>query len=417
MSMLLHLALWCGARVAVPVAAVAAVAAPVAVVDVVVEVGDGTRLERATVIFEGGRITAVGVDLAIPAHAQRINGTGKVLSPGLVAVGSQLGLFEVGMEASAVDDTMNGPATPAFRAGDGFNPLSPHIAVDREEGVTTVLLTPAGSKLFSGQAFVVDLGSRLDSLPDLSKPAALFGAFDGGIAESFGGSRGSLLLALREIVEDARFYRANRAAFDKGASRTLALAPMHLRALLPTLEGKVPAVIRVDRAADIRALLAFAQENQIKIMIEGGAEAWLVASELRAARVPVIVHPSTSGVISFDALHARDDLAAVLHEQGVVVVIASWDSQSGTSRLRQEAGNAVQNGLPHALAVQAITQTPAILFGAADLGVVQKGARASVVLWSGDPLECLSLAERIWVGGVEVTAPSRPRLLAQKYRR
>ena len=151
-------------------------------------------------------------------------------------------------------------------------------------------------------------------------------------------------------------------------------------------------------------------------MIEGGAEAWLVAAELRAARVPVIVHPSTSGVISFDALNARDDLAAVLHEQGVVVVIASWDSQSGTSRLRQEAGNAVQNGLPHALAVQAITQTPATLFGAADLGVVQKGARASVVLWSGDPLECLSLAERIWVGGVEVTAPSRPRLLAQKYR-
>ncbi len=393
------------------------ISAPVAVVDVAVEVGDGTRLERATVIFDGPAITAVGVDLAVPVGARRIEGQGKVLSPGLVAAGSQLGLFEIGLEASAVDDAMNGAATPGFRAGDGFNPLSPHIAVDREEGVTSVVLSPGGAKLLSGQAFVVELGSRLDSLPDLNKPVAVFGAFDGYVAESFGGSRGSLLLALREIFEDVRFYKANKAAFDKGASRALALSPTHLRALFPVVDGKVPLVVKVDRAADIRALLAFAKEQKLKLVVEGGVEAWLVGAELRAAGVPVIVHPSQSGVKSFDALHARDDLAAVLHSQGVVVVISSWDSQNGTSRVRQEAGIAVQNGLPHAVAVAAITSGPAALFGGArGSSVVQKGGRSSLVLWSGDPLEALTLAEQIWVGGVEITAPSRERLLAEKYR-
>lgn len=391
-------------------------AAPVAVVDVAVEVGDGTRLDRATVVFDGPLITAVGVDVVVPGNARRIEGKGKVLSPGLVAMGSQLGLFEIGMEAGSVDDGMAGPATPGFRAGDGFNPLSPHIAIDREEGVTTAVLAPSASKLLAGQAFVVELGSRLDSLPDVNKPVAMIGAFDGGVAESFGGSRGSLLLALREIFEDARFYKANRPAFDKGSSRELRLSPTHLRALLPVVEGRIPLVVRVDRAADIRALMAFAKEQKLKLAVDGGTEAWLVAAELRAANVPVIVHPSQSGVISFDALHARDDLAAVLHQQGVVVVVASWDSQNGTTRLRQEAGIAVQNGLPHAVAMQAITRTPATLFGAGNVGVVKKGARASLVLWSGDPLEALTLAEQVWVAGTEMTAPSRQRLLAEKYK-
>ncbi|MDP2340683.1 MAG: hypothetical protein Q8O67_06985 [Deltaproteobacteria bacterium] len=392
------------------------VSAPVAVIDVAVEVGDGTRIDRATVIFDGALITSVGADAVVPANARRVDGRGKVLSPGLVAAGSQLGLFEVGQEAGAIDDAMAGPATPGFRAGDGFNPLSPHIAINREEGVTTVVLAPGGRKLLSGQGYVVELGSRLDSLPDVSKPVAVFGAFDGGTAESFGGSRGSLLLALREIFDDVRFYKANVAAFDKGASRDLHLSPTHLRALFPVIEGKVPLVVSVDRAADIRAMLAFAKEQKLKLVVDGGTESWLVAAELRTAGVPVIVHPSYAGVITFDALHARDDLAAVLHEQDVVVVIAGWEAGNGTTRLRQEAGIAVQNGMPHAAAIAAITRTPATLFGAPNAGLVRKGARASLVLWSGDPLEALTLSEKIWVGGVEITAPSRERLLAEKYK-
>ncbi len=397
------------------------VAAPIAIVDVAVEVGDGTRLDRATVVIDGAVITGVfaaGGVVGVPDNASRIDGVGKVLSPGLFAVSSQLGLFEVGLEAQSDDDHLQGPATPGFRAVDGYNPLSPHIAIDREEGVTSALLAPSGTKLLMGQGFVVELSSRLEALPDGDKPAAMMGAFDGQAAEAFGGSRAGLLMALREIVDDARFYRKNTAAFDRGDARDLRLTPVHLRALQPVLDGKVPLVVRVDRAADIRALLAFAQKEKLKLVVDSGVEAWLVAAELKAANVPVIVRPSQSGGISLDALHARDDLAAVLHAAGVTVLISSWDSQNGTTRLRQEAGLAVQNGLPHAVAVRAITQAPQLVFGgapSANVGVVKKGARASLVLWSGDPLEALTLAERVWVAGDEITVPSRQRLLAEKY--
>jgi imidazolonepropionase-like amidohydrolase len=124
---------------------------------------------------------------------------------------------------------------------------------------------------------------------------------------------------------------------------------------------------------------------------------------------------------AFDALHARDDLAAVLVKAGVDVIISAWDTDNGTTRVRQEAGTAVQTGLPRAEAVKAIAQTPARIFGlrhgGAPIGVVSVGARANLVLWSGDPLEALSVTERIWIGGVEQKQPSRQKLLAEKYLR
>lgn len=388
--------------------------AAVTIADVTVEVGDGTVVEHANVVVDDGLVVSVG---AGAVEGVVVDGKGKVVTAGLFATGSQLGLFEVGLEAQSDDDHLNGPATPGYRAADGFNPLSPHIAIDREEGVTTALLAPGGGKLLSGQAFVVDLTSTLSALPDATKPVALYGAFDGWTAEAWGGSRGGMLLALREIFDDARFYKAHVAAYDKGESRELKLSPTHLKALFPLLDGKVPLVVKVDRASDIRALLAFAKEQKIKLVLEGAVESWMVAAELRAANVPVIVHPSWSGAVSLDGFHARDDLAKLLKDAGVVVVIASWDSQNGTTRLRQEAGQAVQNGLAHADAIKAITSAPAAVFGQPALsGMVKKGAKANLVLWSGDPLEALTVAERVWVQGQEIKEPSRQRLLAEKYK-
>jgi imidazolonepropionase-like amidohydrolase len=145
-----------------------------------------------------------------------------------------------------------------------------------------------------------------------------------------------------------------------------------------------------------------------------------VADRLRTAGVPVIVHPSASGQLAFDALGARDDLATLLHRAGVRIAIASWATDMGTSRLRQEAGIAVQNGLPRDVALAAITSTPAALLvdrkGSPRRGVVEKGARADLVLWSGDPLEVLSIAEHVWIAGQENPTPSRPRQLAERYR-
>ena len=391
-----------------------------------VETGAGPRLIQASVVVDDGVIVDVlPASAPPPAGVRRIDGRGKVLSPGLVAVGSQVGLFDVGMEPALDDQELAGRATPAFVAGLGYNPLAVHVAVDREEGVTTAVLAPAERKLFSGQATVVPLSGTLDDAgrPDVAHPVAMWGAFDGAVAEAWGGSRGGLVLGAREVFDDVRWYGAHRTAYDNGDSRALALPPVHLRALQPLLRKDVPWVVHVDRAADIVAVLDVAADEGLRVVIDGGAEGWLIAERLKAKDVAVIVHPSLAGQKDFDALSARDDLATVLHKAGVRVVIASWATDMGTTRLRQEAGIAVQNGLPHDVALAAITSTPATLFapagkgrGARPRGVIQKGARADLVLWSGDPLEVMSVAEHVWIAGREDPTPSRPRQLAERYR-
>lgn len=405
-----------------PLIALAVAAAPVAIVDAAIEPGDGTRLLRGTVIFDGARIVAVGVDVPVPPGATRIDGRGRVLTPGLVAAQSQVGLFEVGMEDGYVDINASGLMNPAFRAIDGYNPLSFHVGVDREEGVTTAIVTPTGGQLIAGQAAAVELvvESRAALAPRDAPSTFMAGAFDGHVAERHGGARGALLLDLRTLVDDVRFYQQNRAAFDRAQTRALPLPRAHLEAMIPVVTGALPLVVQADRAADIMALLSFAKTQRLTIVIASGRESWLVTDALKAQGVPVLVTPSSSGQRSFDAQHARDDLATVLHAAGVEVIITSWETDNGTTRLRQEAGLAVQNGLPRDVALRAITATPAQRFklqhDGQDVGVLKPGARANLVLWSGDPLETTTTVERLWVAGV-APAPSRQRLLADKYLR
>jgi len=394
-------------------------AAPTAIVDTTIEVGDGTIIEHGTVVFDGPRIIAVGKG-AVPAGAVVVDGRGKVTSPGFVAVDSQVGLFAVGMETGHGDSATAGNVRAAFRAADGYNPLASSVAVDREEGVTSAVLSPSGSTLVVGQGSVVELRTSLQAVPDPERPAAMFGAYSGHVAANFGGGRSALALALRTLIDDTRVYQRQRAAYDRGELRALSADASQLRAFIPVVEGRLPFVVRADRATDILALLDVAARDKLQLMIVGGAEAWLVADRLKAAKVPVLLTPSTAGSISFDALHARDDLAAVLATAGVDVVITSWASDNGTTRLRQEAGIAVQNGLPRAAAIKAIAAGPAALFkvqhDGQPAGILAVGARANVVVWSGDPLEVLSIAEQIWVAGEAQTAPSRQRQLANKYK-
>ncbi len=394
--------------------AAALLAAPVVIENVRVEVGDGTVLERATVLFDGGRIREVGTP-RIPAGAERIDGAGKVLAPGFIETLTQIGLVEVGLEAATNDTQLRAPITPAFRAADGYNPLSARIPVNREEGVTSAITSPTGVLVY-GTGYWVDLTGTVASAPDASRPAAMFGGIGGSEADEHTGARGGLWLALREIFDDVRFFVKNRPAFDRGELRELSIGRLHLEAMIPVVEGRLPLVLYVHRASDILAALSFAREQKVRLIIAGGLEAWTVAEELAAARVPVIVKPSEQVPGSFDALAARDDAATLLTEAGVQVVLSAVEWDQNIRRLRQEAGTAVAYGMPHAEALRAITSRPAALFGkGAELGTVSAGKRANLVLWSGDPLELSSIAERVWIDGVAMPQGNRQRELVKRY--
>jgi imidazolonepropionase-like amidohydrolase len=262
----------------------------------------------------------------------------------------------------------------------------------------------------------VDLTGALDARPEADRPVAIFGGVGESAAAALGGSRGGVWLRLRQIFEDARAYQAHRAAFERGDSRPLSLSPLHLRALAPVLERKIPLILEAHRASDILAALDFAREEKILLAILGGSEAWRVAAALHAAGVPVILKPTASRPSRFETLRAIDDGAARLSAAGVELLITGA-SDMAPGRLRQEAGIAVAFGLPRPLALRAITLAPARLAGReGELGSLESGKRANLVIWSGDPLELSTVALTVLIDGQERSLRTRQRQLAERYR-
>ncbi len=390
-------------------------APPLAILGARVERGDGTFLDNGTVIVVDGKIADVGVGVPQPPGAQVIDARGRVLTPGLIATGSQVGLVEVGLEKGTVDAALEGAAVPAFRAIDGYNPRSWRVAVDRGQGITSSIVTPWGA-LIHGQGFWVELSGEPGSAAG-AKRVAMFASLAGAARDAAGGARGGVLLRLREILDDTRFYRANKSAYDRAQTRPLSLSRLHLEAMFAVADGTLPLVVDANRESDVRALLALAEAERLRVVVNGGAEAWLVAGELAARKVPVILQPSTMEPWGFDALHARDDAAALLDGAGVPLVISSGGTDNGTTRLRQEAGVAVAYGLPWRKALSAITLAPARVFGVdREVGSIAKGKRADLVLWSGDPLEVTSAADVVIIAGRRQDLGSRQRALAERYR-
>ena len=174
-------------------------------------------------------------------------------------------------------------------------------------------------------------------------------------------------------------------------------------------------IFAVNRASDILQVLAFAEEMGVQAVIAGGAEAWMVAAEIAAAKVPVLLNPFENLPSSFDALGARLDNAALLQAAGIDIAMAGSGSHNAR-KLRQMAGNAVANGLPYEAALASLTAIPAKIFGVEDFqGRIVADRPANLVLWSGDPLEVTTVAEQVIINGHKVPMRSRQTDLRDRY--
>ncbi|HEX3160211.1 MAG TPA: amidohydrolase family protein [Gemmatimonadaceae bacterium] len=381
----------------------------------------GAPIENGTVLIRDGKIVAVGASVAVPADAQRVDATGKVVTPGFINGLTQVGVVEV----SAVSDTRDAFArgtnsvAAAFRVVDGLNPRSVMIPPAREGGITTVAVVPAGG-LVAGQAALVDLVDGPAERMIVRSPLAMV-AQVGDAGQAGTGARGELVGKLRVLLEDARAFRQNRRAYDAGATRQLSASRADLEALVQVLDGSIPMLFFADRASDIRTVLALGTEFGFRPMIAGGAEAWMVADELARARVPVLTGAMNNIPSSFAALGTRQENAALLRAAGVPVVLVGNGAGDpvtfNVSNLRYEAGNAVAYGMSWDDALRAVTATPAEVFGVAErVGTLAAGKDANVVIWSGDPFEFTSRAEHVFVRGVEASGPTRQEELMRRYR-
>lgn len=376
----------------------------------------GAVIENATIVVRDGRVRAIGPSVPVPAGVRRIDATGKVVTAGLIDSSTRMGLVEVDLEESTVDGRFGRGGADvvhaAYRAVDGYNPRSVAIPIGRAGGVTSVVTAPEGG-LISGTAAWAQLVDDAPADAIVAPAVAMYA----NLGEDAAGSLHSMAVErLRELLADAVDYARRQAAYERNQTRGFAAERLDLIALGPVVQGRMPLVVRAHRASDIRAALRLARELRLRLVIEGGTEAWMLASELAAARVGVILDPTANLPSSFDRVYVRDDAATVLAAAGVDVALSSLGSASNVRILRQLAGIAVAQGLAPEAALAAITTVPARLFGL-DRGHLRPGAVADLVIWSGDPFELSTRAEQVFVAGKSQSARTRQTLLLERYRK
>ena len=429
-------------------AAVLALAAPasaevVAITNARVLTGTSV-IENGTVVFDGARIISVGQGAA-PAGARIIDGAGKTVSPGFVAVDSGLGGSEISSVRGSNDLSNNANTISAsFDVSYGLDPWSFTLPVARTGGITRAIVVPAhpgggggngnhkddgeddfagageggyqSPGLFAGQAAVITLAQGTDILvkPRVAMVAP-FGEAGAGVA---GGARGAEFTLFKETLAEVRLYARNKAAFDRAGLRDLSLSRADMEALIPVVEGRMPLIVTVHRASDILQVLRLAQEEGVKLILDGAEEGWLVSSQIAAAKTPVLLNPISNLPGNLETRAARMENAAALNAAGVVIAIKGNEGSVHRAReSRYNAGNAVSHGLPYAAAIAALTVNPAAIFGGAgQYGELKAGAAADVVVWTGDPLEPLTTTSQVFIGGVEQPTETRQFLLRDRYR-
>jgi imidazolonepropionase-like amidohydrolase len=392
----------------------------------------GGVLARTDLLLVDGKFAAVGGTFKAPAGTQVIDVTGRRIYPGLIAASSPLGLEEIQSVRATVDTKEIGTITPHVRAQVAFNPDSEMIPVARANGVLTVLTRPevasdAGHprSILAGQSALM----RLDGwtwedmtlrarvglhvywplMPINRGPRPLPGARDPLKEE---------LAALRTAFTTARAYlRAQEAATGLPVETDL-----RWEAMIPVLKGEEPVFVHADDIRQISAALDWAREERLKLILVGARDAWRVADRLKAADIPVIIDGTHNLPLrrddGYDDVYAN---AGRLHAAGVRFCIANAGGDRGGAtnarNLPYEAAMAAAFGLPPAEALKAITLYPAQILGVgAELGSIETGKRATLIVTDGDPLEIPTQVVLAFIDGAQIQLRSRHTELYDKYR-
>lgn len=399
-------------------AAITPTGAAIAITNARVMPVSGPAIERGTIVMRGGKIESVGANVQVPAGARVIDAAGKIVTPGLIESATQIGIVEIQGGAEGTDDqsSTDKDLSAAFDVVDSFNGDSTVIPVTRVDGITHAVVMPAGSgHALLGRGALFDLSGAQVPASVVKAPVAMFANLGEAGAASEGGSRASALLRLREALQDAVDFDRNRAAWNAAQRRPYARGRLDLEALVPVVRGQLPLAVNANRASDLLAALRLADQFHLKLILMSADEGWMVADQIAAHKVPVVVKPLTN-IPTFDALAATLENPARLSRAGVALALSSFDTHNARN-IRQETGNAIAYGLDRDAALRAVTLEPARVWGVADrLGSLEPGKDADVVVWSGDPFELTTNVERVFINGVEMSRDTRQRQLLERYR-
>lgn len=368
--------------------------------------GEDGVLEKTDVFISEGVIKKIGKNLPAPTDTKVFEAKGQPLTPGFFAGITELGNTEVSAVEESDDYSLDlKEMRPEFDVTVSYNPNSSSIPVARVEGITFTLMGAVSKgSIFGGQGRVVALDGGYDSFA--SNPV-LFINIGRDASSLSGGSRDGQWMLLDQALQEADN--------PPTSSEARLLTRNGRNTLMSYIGGEAMTVVDVDRASDILQVLKFAKGYGFNLVISGGAQAWMVAEQIAAANVPVMLNPLDNLPGNFDTLGSRMDNAAILNAAGVKVIISGAGGHNARKQ-RQMAGNAVAYGLPHEAGIAALTSNPASAFGVTDgQGSIVRDQGANVVLWSGDPLDVTSLAQVVVINGKLMSMESRQTKLRDRY--
>jgi len=398
---------------------------PIAIAGATIHPVSGPIIERGTILFDKGKIVALGSGLTLPPNVEVIDAAGKHVYPGLISPDTYIGLVEIEAVRATRDNVETGSINPNVRAEAAVNPESDLIPVARANGITTVVSAPSGSLIAGTSALLMLDGWTWEEMT-LKAPLAMNVYWPRmniikawwmrQSEEEQKKERDARLKELANAFRDARAYMtAKKAETEKGL-------PYHntdLRweALIPVLEGRLPVVVWADDIQQIEAAVAWAEREKIRMIIGGGQDAWRVADLLKHNAIPVL-----AGAIyrlpdrRFEEYDEPLILPLKLYQAGIPFAIITQGEASNERNLPYQAATAAAYGLPKEEALKAITLSPAQIFGVADrIGSLEVGKDATLIITTGDPLEIESNVVLEFIQGKKIDLSSRHTKLYEKY--
>jgi len=384
----------------------------VAVYGDVIHTMAGPPIEKGVVVIDGGKITLVGsaLDIPVPPAARVVRG--KVVTPGLIDAHTAVGLTGYLNQDQDQDQLDKGePIQPELRAIDSYNPRERLIEWVRGFGITTIHTGHAPGALVSGQTMVVKtVGETVDDA--VIVPAAMVAVTLGddarpGDEKKSPGTRSKAVAMLRgEFVKTQDYLRK----LDLGDPEKRPDRDLRREIFADVLRGKLPLLVTVNRATDIDAALRIAKEFGIKIVLDSAAEAYLAADSIKAAGVPVIIHPSMRRGGTGETENISFETPATLHAKGISVAMQSgFEGYVPKTRVALfEAAIAAANGLTTEQALATITSDAAAILGVADrVGSLRPGLDGDVAVFDGDPFEYTSHCTAVVIDGRIVSEEPR----------
>jgi imidazolonepropionase-like amidohydrolase len=369
---------------------------------------EGPPIENGTVLISNGVITAVGTKVRLGKGVEVVDATGKWVLPGFIDAHAHLGVAEEG-EGWAGDDVneMTDPNGARLRALDAINPTEEGFSDALAGGVTSCVVKPGSGNPIGGQTVAIKTWGRMVDEMVIKSPASVKSALGENPKRVYGdqhklpSTRLGVTAVIRDALTKAQDYKAKRDAalkrkepFDRDPSSEV---------LVRVLDGELPWCQHTHRADDIVTAIRLADEFGYRLVINHATEGYLLADVIAERGIPCIVGPLFHTRSKVEVRNRSLATAGKLANAGVTVALTTDHPVVAIDFLVHQATFAVREGMSREDALRSITINPARILGFDDrCGSLAKGKDGDVVIWSGDPLDVLQRAERVFISGHEV---------------